>query len=424
MKRIANFFRSLTAFNQSFWSANISELFERIAFYGMTTMLVIYLTQVRGVSAAAATDLNGYFTFLVYFLPVFSGVIADWMGYRRAFMLAYGLLGVGYLLTGQFTTYWSIAGALLLVAFGASIVKPTVTGTVQKTSLTAQAAVGFSIYYMLVNVGGFLGPNLSGFVSDTLGLGPQRIFYSSTAAIVVAFLLILFMFKEPGLKPGETPAEKKSFGGFLKDFFTVLGNGQMMLLFLWVTLYWSVFFQFYNAMPLYFTQDLGTSDSTYAFVVSLDALAIVCLQVVVGYLVRNLPTLKAVMLGILVSSIGVCAMALYAAPWMVGVGIFIFAVGEMTYAAHFYKYMGELAPKDQVGMYMGFAFLPIALGGLVAGKAAVPVADFARETLGSAQLMWLVFGAAGLVAVVGIAFQAMIFKPRSGEPDGGETVSA
>ena len=160
--RVGGFFRSMREFNQSFWSANVSELFERVAFYGMTAMLVIYLHDVRGVSESAAIALNGNFGLVVYSLPVLSGVIADWLGYRKGFLLAYVCLGVGYLLVGQFTTYWTIAGALLLVAFGASIVKPTVTGTVQKTCLSAQAAVGFSIYYMLVNIGGFLGPNISG----------------------------------------------------------------------------------------------------------------------------------------------------------------------------------------------------------------------------------------------------------------------
>jgi MFS family permease len=312
------------------------------------------------------------------------------------------------------TSYWSIAGVLVLVAFGASLVKPTVLGTVQKTSPGTMAAVGFSIYYMLVNVGGFLGPNLSGLVTGTLGLGVQRIFYSSTLAIIIALLLIIFMFKEPAkpaMAAGEAE-ERKTFGGVLRDFFTVISNGRMMLLFLWVTLYWSVFFQFYNAMPLYFTQDLGTTEQTFLFIVSLDALAIVCLQVVMGYLVRNINTIRAVTLGILVSSLGVISMSFFPAPWMVAVGILIFAVGEMTYAAHFYKYMGDLAPPDQVGMYMGFAFLPIALGGLLAGKMAVPVANFARETLGAAELMWLVFGSMGLVAAGGMALMALALKKK------------
>ncbi len=399
-------------FNRSFWSANVSELFERVAFYGMTAMLVLYLHDVRGISESAAIGLNGNFGLVVYSLPVLSGVIADWLGYRKAFLLAYICLGAGYLLVGQFTTYWSIAGALLLVAFGASIVKPAVTGTVQKTCLSAQAAVGFSIYYMLVNVGGFLGPNVSGFVSNTLGLGVERIFYASALAIVIAILLIVFLFREPTEEKGEDE-EGITFSIFLRNFFTVIKNGQMMFLFLWVTLYWSIFFQFFGAFPLYLTNDLGITEQGAAFIISLDAAAIVCLQVLVGYLVRNMITIRAILIGFLISSIGVMSMAIYPAVWAAAIGILIWAIGEMFYAAHFYKYMGDMAPKDQVGMYMGFAFLPVALGSFLSGVIGGPVSSFARETLGAPQLMWLIFGGIGIVSVIGLTVQAFVFKPKA-----------
>ena len=410
--RVGGFFRSMREFNQSFWSANVSELFERVAFYGMTAMLVIYLHDVRGVSESAAIALNGNFGLVVYSLPVLSGVIADWLGYRKGFLLAYVCLGVGYLLVGQFTTYWTIAGALLLVAFGASIVKPAVTGTVQKTCLSAQAAVGFSIYYMLVNIGGFLGPNVSGLVSNTMGLGVERVFYASAVAIGIAILIIVFLFKEPAEEENEAK-ERMTFSVFVRNFFTVISNGQMMFLFLWVTLYWSIFFQFFGAFPLYLTNDLGVTEQGAAFIISLDAAAIVCLQVVVGYVVRNLITIRAILFGFIISSIGVMAMAIYPAAWVAAVGILIWSIGEMFYAAHFYKYMGDMAPKDQVGMYMGFAFLPVALGSFLSGIIGGPVSSFARDTLGLPQLMWLIFGGIGIISVVGLALQAFVFKPKT-----------
>jgi POT family proton-dependent oligopeptide transporter len=413
--KISGFFRSLTQFNRSFWSANISELFERIAFYSMTTMLVLYLTTVRGIPEGAATRLSGNFGLVVYGLPVLSGFLADWLGYRRAFMLAYSLLAVGYLLIGQLTTYWGIAGALLLVAMGASIVKPTVTGTVQKTSVTAMAAVGFSIYYMLVNIGSFIAHNLAGQVSDRIGVIP--VFYFSTGAAIIALLLILGLFREPAPKPpaeGQEakPQEQKSLSSFLGDFLKVIVNVRLMLLFLFVAGFWSMFFQFYNALPLYVTQDLGETRSLYGFIVSLDAAAIVCFQVIVGYLVRNMKTPVAVLMGVVIAAVGVMVIGAVASPWSIGLGILIFAIGEMAYAAHFYKYLGDMAPPDQVGMYMGFAFLPIALGSFFSGLMASPVANFARETLGNPQLMWVLFGLVGIVSAIGIWLLTVFAKPQ------------
>ena len=112
-------------------------------------------------------------------------------------------------------------------------------------------------------------------------------------------------------------------------------------------------------------------------------------------------------------SIGVMAMAIYPAAWVAAVGILIWSIGEMFYAAHFYKYMGDVAPKDQVGMYMGFAFLPVALGSFLSGIIGGPVSSFARETLGAPQLMWLIFGGIGIISALGLTVQAFVFKPKA-----------
>ncbi len=410
IQRVTEFFKSLTQFNRTFWSANISELFERIAFYGMTSFLVIYLTEVRGIPENAAIRLNGNFGLFVYGLPVLSGFIADWMGFRRAILLAYAILAVGYFLAGQFTTYWSIAGALLLVAVGASLIKPCITGTTQKTSPAGLGAVGFSIYYMLVNVGGSLAPNVAGGVAEAFG-GAQYVFYSSTAATVIALLLIFFIFTESG--DDASSKEPKSFRNFSRDFLVVVKNTRLMVLFLFVAGFWSMFFQFFGALPLYLRTDLGVeSERLIGFIISLDAIAIVCLQVIVGYLVRNIVTVRAVMLGVAISSLGIFFMAIYPSLVVVGIGVVVFAFGEMTYSAHFYKYLGDMAPKDQVGMYMGFAFLPIAVGSWISGMIGGPILQLARETIGSPQMMWVFFGGVGMVSAIGIALPAFVFDPN------------
>jgi hypothetical protein len=71
-------------FSRPFWAANISELFERIAYYGMAPVLVPYLVQVRNFDETAAIRVNGNLGFIVYALPILSGIFADWLGYRRA----------------------------------------------------------------------------------------------------------------------------------------------------------------------------------------------------------------------------------------------------------------------------------------------------------------------------------------------------
>ena len=407
---IAGFFRSLREYHASFWTANLSELFERVAFYGMTTILVLFLTKSRGFPNSTAIVVGGYFGLFTYGLAAVSGFLADLLGYRRAMLTAYTLLAAGYFLVVTVHGTVPILGALFLIALGASLIKPSITGTVQKVCTEPQRALGFSIYYTLVNIGGFVGPNLGGQIRDRLGVEP--VFYCSAAAVVLAFLLVLVAFREPAAVAG-TEA-RKSFGAFLRDFGRVLMNGPLMALVLLVAGFWSMFFQFYGPLPLYLTDDLRVSSGALGFVVSLDALAIVCLQVVVGYFVRDLVAGRAIFLAALVAAAGIAFVGVAPSIWSVGIGILIFSVGEMIYSAHFYRYLGSIAPPDQVGMYMGFAFLPIALGYFLAGLIGGPVYDFCRNTLHQPQLMWFVFAAVGVASAFGLLLMTALLRGGTG----------
>ena len=403
---IAKFFRSLREYHASFWTANLSELFERVAFYGMTTILVLFLTKSRGFSNSTAIYIGSYFGLFTYGLAAFSGFLADLLGYRRAILSAYALLAAGYFLTVTVHGTAPILGALFLIALGASLIKPSITGTVQKVCTEPQRALGFSIYYTLVNIGGFIGPNLGGQVRDRVGVEP--VFYCSAGAVVLAFLLVLLAFREP-VAAGGTVA-RKSFRTFLGDFGRVLINWRLMLLILLVAGFWSMFFQFYGPLPLYLTDDLHVSSGALGFVVSLDALAIVCLQVVVGYFVRNLAAGRAIFLAALVAAAGIAVIGLVPSIWVVGIGILIFSVGEMIYSAHFYRYLGSIAPADQVGMYMGFAFLPIALGYWLSGQIGAPAYPFFKNTLHHPQWMWFAFAAVGVASAFGLLLMTTLLR--------------
>lgn len=392
------FVASLREFSVSFWSANISELFERIAFYGMTSALVLYLTKSRGFESSTAIVIGGYFGLFTYGLAALSGFLADILGYRKAILLAYSLLSAGYFLVGEAAGTIPILGALFLVAFGASLIKPSITGTVQKSCSEAIRPLGFSIYYTLVNIGGSAGPILGGWLRDNTGV--DKVFLMSAGSAAIALTLIFLVFKEPKAADGDEEP-KKRFGEFLTDFGKVLTNGRLMLLVVCIAGFWSMFYQFYGPMPLYVTDDLKGSSTALGVLIALDGALIVCFQVVVGHLVRNLSPGRAVLLATLVASGGIAFMGVAPSIVVTGIGIMGFSVGEMIYSAHFYRYVGSIAPKDQIGMFMGFAFLPIALGYFLSGLIGGPVYAFCKAA-GAPQMMWFVFSGVGLIASAGL----------------------
>jgi dipeptide/tripeptide permease len=388
-------------FSRPFWAANISELFERIAFYGMAPVLVPYLIEVRGFEPSAAIRAGGNLGFIVYGLTILSGVFADWLGYRHAMMLAYACLIAGYAGVWRAPTFPLVVAALGLVAVGASVIKPAIAGTVQRTCSEERRPVGFSIYYTLVNVGGFLGPNISGAVADSFGRA--MVFPTCAAAIAIALVLVVLFYSGEG--SGRTESGRP-LGDLARDFLGILATPRLMTLFVLVAGFWSLFFQFFGAFTIYLTKDLALSQRSLNFIISLDAALIIACQVVTGYLTRNWTTARAVWIAAAIGAAGYGVIGLWPSAWVAAAGVVVFSIGEMIYSAHFYKYLGSLAPAGQEGMYLGFAFLPIALGSLLSGWIGGPIAAWARDELHRPASMFWGFGAIGLVAAIGLWLHA------------------
>ena len=96
-----------TGFAVPFWVANGTELFERLAYYGLSAVLAIYLHEQLRFSDEQTGLLQGVFGFVVWFLPIFGGALADRLGFRRILSLAYLILAVGYFLIGSIGAPWT-----------------------------------------------------------------------------------------------------------------------------------------------------------------------------------------------------------------------------------------------------------------------------------------------------------------------------
>ena len=78
----------------------------------------------------------------------------------------------------------------------------------------------------------------------------------------------------------------------------------------------------------------------------------------------------------------------------------LFAIGEATQAPRFYEYVASLAPKDQVGTFMGFAFLPVAIGSFVAGPlAGYLVKTYLQDSM-NPNMMWIILSSIGFGSTI------------------------
>ncbi|MFA8300421.1 MAG: MFS transporter [Hyphomicrobiales bacterium] len=383
------------SFPATFWSANIMELFERLAWYGMFMILAIYLTGPvekggLGFSQEQKGILMGTVSAILYLLPILTGSIADKLGYKKVLYGAFITLIVGYIWMGHVYSYVGMWFAFLLVAIGAAQFKPIISATVAKTTNSKNASLGFGIFYMLINIGGFLGPLIASHLRNTHW---SYVFIMSGAAIVVNLFIVTFGFKEPARENKNVESMRKTLRRIAKDVYTVLLDWRFLVFLLIIIGFWTMYFQMFFSLPVFIEQwidtaplygllhsvspalagALGTPEHTInpEIITNMDPFFIIIFQLLISAISAKLKPVNSIIYGIVIATIGSALTFVFKDPLYIIVGILIFAVGEMASSPKITEYIGRIAPKEKTGLYMGMSFLPVAggnfIGGLVSG---------------------------------------------------------
>ncbi len=408
-------------FERPFWVANISEIFERLSYYGAFASLALYLQGKLNFSTEQTGTLTGIFGGMVWFLAIFGGAVADKLGFRRALSLAYLILAVAYFLIGSIGAPWLalirnampmsffVGCVLILPALGISLVKPCVVGTTASASKENVRSIGYSIYYTMVNIGGAAGPYVASWAHRHLGV--ENVFRVAALSVFAMFFGVLFFFREPHRADG---APAPSLLATLRNFLTVLSNPKFMLFLLIFTGYWIVFWQQYISLPGYI-QGYIDAHADVEIILITDGLAVICFTLLVNYLLRGIPAFHAVILGTLVSSVSWLIIAYR--PTIPGAvfSILVLALGEIIQQPRYYEYISRLAPPGQQGTYMGFAFLPIGIGSLIGGWFGGRVMHQFAEVAHQPQRAWWVISGVGLVTTLLLWIYDRVIKPTARE---------
>ena len=188
----------LKSFPKTYWIVILFEFFERGSYYGMMSVLSVYLTDILGIAKTNVGLIKGTIQPILYFLPILSGALADRFGYRRTLTIAFTLLGGGYFLTAQVTSYTAVFLALCVMALGAGVFKPVISGSIARTTDKSNSALGFGIYYWSINLGAFLFPLiLVPYLKNSPLFGWKWVILASAIGTGVMLIPTLFFYKEP-----------------------------------------------------------------------------------------------------------------------------------------------------------------------------------------------------------------------------------
>ena len=437
-----------TGFERPFWVANISEIFERLSYYGAFASLALYLQERLNFSTEQTGTLTGIFGGMVWFLAIFGGAAADRLGFRRALSIAYLILAAAYFLIGSIGAPWLapvrnavpislfVGVILILPALGVSLVKPCVVGTTARASKENVRSIGYSSYYTLVNLGGALGPLVAGWAHRHLGV--ENVYRVAALSVFAMFFVVLLFFKEPR-KPGDTPPP--SIAEVSRNFCVVVGNYRLVLpvlltalllrialwiypnvnvpWWIWVVLlllvlagisrfmwflvlftgYWVVFWQQYISLPGYIHAYINPN-ANVEYILITDGLSVICLTLVVNYVTRKIPAFQAVIWGTVITSLAWLILAFRPTIWAAVLSLFVLALGEIMQQPRYYEYISRLAPPGQQGTYMGFAFLPIGIGSLIGGWFGGTIVHHFGEVTHQPERIWWTVTALGLITAV------------------------
>jgi dipeptide/tripeptide permease len=415
-----------------FWVVVAMEFFERGSYYGLMSVLSVYLVDPvasggLGFSKPAVGLIKSTIQPILYALPILSGALADRFGYKRTLLVAFSLLGTGYFLSGRVTSYWVLFGALTLMALGAGTFKPIVSGTIARVTNKENSSVAFGLFYWSINLGAFLFPLF--LVTYLKSISWAAVFYLSAACTAMMLIPTLLWFHEPA-----RPQNTKALGQVLREALLVLTDWRFMLMIAIYSGFWILYFQMFDTVLWYLKDhvDMKPVDAVvnaalakvgihYAFkfdaehVTVINGGTIIALQLLVSMLVKNLRALPTMIVGIGLGTLGLFLLALSSNPWVFLSGLVVFSVGEMTAHPKYFSYIGQIAPQDKKATYMGYAFLYGIIGSSVGGIAGASLYVRLVDRMHAPRLLWLVFTAVGAATMLGLLAYDRWVAPRKAD---------
>jgi len=439
-------------FSKAFWIANSVELLERAAYYGVFIVITLYLSRIIGFGDIEAGIIAGLFSAGLYFLPTFSGAYADKIGFKNSLLLAFGLLTVGYaglaifptLLEGQglveylqktvidgkeqpdiiykglreSSMRYYLVPVLLFIMVGGSFIKSVISATIAKETTEANRARGFSVFYMMVNIGAFSGKTIVKPLREEMGnIGLINLNYFSAGMTLLAFILIYLFFKS-----AQHQGEGKSFKEIWDALIKVLTNGRLVALILIVSGFWIVQHQLYATMPKYVLRMAGegASPSWYA---NVNPLVVVLTVAWITQILRHKTPLFSMTIGMFIMPISALAMA--SGNWLSA------DIDESFISPRFLEFFSLQSPKGEEGLYLGFShlhsFVSSVIGFTMSGFLLdrycpdPKLPEFANdheawlEASANAHYIWYYFVAISLAAAIGLIIYGKVIKAKDAE---------
>lgn len=365
----------------NFWICNLIEAFERLSFFGVSSVRSLYIKLALRLSDSARGGILGTWALIQCLVPMVSGGYTDAYGFRLSMMVAFVINIIGYSLMANANGFGTMMTAACLVGLGTAIFKPPVQGSVAKALTEENSGLGFGIFYWIVNIGGLLAPMAAAALRGNEAHPTWNyVFYGAAIATAFNFLPAIFLFREPALDP--KAREKKPWQVFAETI-TVLVKDRGMLVFLMIISgFWFMFMQLWDLLPVFIAEWVDTRDvgqflmslglpnswldaaggAKPEILINIDSFTIILFVLPLSWLFSRFSMMTALLLGMAIGTVGFVGTGISMSGAFVSLMIFVFAIGEIICSPKFTEYIGMTAPPDKKALYMGYSNIPFAIG--------------------------------------------------------------
>jgi len=400
-----------------------TELWERFSYYGMRALFTLFLVAETtadnpgfGWTNQEALQLYGWYTMLVYVSSIPGGWVADkLLGQKKTVLLGGILLCIGHSILA-FDSEMSFYIGCFFVILGVGGLKPNISSMVGGLYKQGDERrdLGFYIFYMGINIGGFLAPIACGFLAQKYGWH----WGFGLAAIGMFLGQVVYMWGQKHLKhvgnliSRKNEADKaildKPLTSIEKDRVKVL-----LLSFLLIILFWAAFEQAGGLMNLYAQQK--TDRTLLGFTVpaswfqSVNSFFIVTLATAVGAFWfkwkkkgKEASSIFKMAMGIIIMAVGFGFMSMASVQyeetgssamyWLILAYLF-HTVGELCASPVSLSFITKLAPLKYASIIMGMYWAATGLGNKVAGligESAQSLGEF--EVFTGIAVIWTLIG--------------------------------
>jgi POT family proton-dependent oligopeptide transporter len=383
-----------------------TEMWERFSYYGMRAFLILYMTAPAaagglGFSDARAASIYGTYTGSVWGAAILGGLLADRvLGQFRSVLLGGIVIALGHF-TLAFKALPFFYSGLALIVIGTGLLKPnvsTLVGALYEDD-DARRDAGFSIFYMGINLGAFIGPLIAGYLA-------QRVDWHmgfACAGVGMALGLTQYVWGrrrlQPALdrlatrstsKPTKNTASSVASSGFSFSTDEWKRMGAVVIFFLFATLFWGAYEQAGSTLTLFADRYTRLSLLGFSFpsswFQSVQPIFVIALAPVFAWLWTRLgrrePSSPAkfafglafmglsFLLLVPAGALAQSANGVRVSPWWLIWAYLISELGELCLSPVGLSVVTKLAPARIVGLMMGVWFLSNAGGNKLAGWAA------------------------------------------------------